>query len=382
MIEQNKICVYAICKNELKFVDAWIESMSEADYVVVLDTGSTDGTFEKLQNDPRITAVVQKVIDPWRFDVARNQSMSLIPQDTTVCVCTDLDELFEPGWAQTLRDNWDCDKHTQCLYKYAWSHDEYGNPTRIFTYDKIHSLRGWHWKFPVHEELDCDDTVDRLKVLDLFDNLYLHHYQDINKSRTSYLSLVELRKQENPEDFVTRTHVVHEYFYNGLYRKCIDEVDSVIETFRSDISTDIITSLLLFKGDSYVQLQEDQSAINTYQEAIYVNNTYVEPYIALAQVLVKYDKCNEIIEILNDCRKNAKQYFVWFRWAFANGDDTLYNILACAYACVGDYDNAFINISKAQHLSPDDETITSNYNFIVSHFYDNIWPLTNNSIVR
>ena len=29
--------------------------MSEADYIVVLDTGSTDGTYEKLQQDPRVT---------------------------------------------------------------------------------------------------------------------------------------------------------------------------------------------------------------------------------------------------------------------------------------------------------------------------------------
>ena len=27
----NKICVYAICKNEKQFVENWVESMSEAD---------------------------------------------------------------------------------------------------------------------------------------------------------------------------------------------------------------------------------------------------------------------------------------------------------------------------------------------------------------
>ena len=30
------ICVYAICKNEEKFVDRWMDSMSEADSIVVL----------------------------------------------------------------------------------------------------------------------------------------------------------------------------------------------------------------------------------------------------------------------------------------------------------------------------------------------------------
>lgn len=101
----QKICVYAICKNESKFVEKWLENMSEADYIVVLDTGSTDGTYEMLQEDPRVHLVKQEIITPWRFDVARNKSMELIPDDADVLVCTDLDEVFEPGWAQVLRDN-------------------------------------------------------------------------------------------------------------------------------------------------------------------------------------------------------------------------------------------------------------------------------------
>ena len=46
---KNKICVYTICKNEIKFIDRWFNSVKEADYICVLDTGSTDGSFEKLQ---------------------------------------------------------------------------------------------------------------------------------------------------------------------------------------------------------------------------------------------------------------------------------------------------------------------------------------------
>ena len=44
-----KIVVYAICKNEEKFVDRWMDSMLEADQVVVLDTGSTDGAAAHLR---------------------------------------------------------------------------------------------------------------------------------------------------------------------------------------------------------------------------------------------------------------------------------------------------------------------------------------------
>ncbi len=49
LLPKYKICVYAICKNEEKFVDRWMDSMSEADTVVVTDTGSADQTVKKLR---------------------------------------------------------------------------------------------------------------------------------------------------------------------------------------------------------------------------------------------------------------------------------------------------------------------------------------------
>ena len=72
-----KIVVYAICKNERSFADRWMASMSEADEVCVLDTGSTDGTPQRLEELGAKVSV--QVITPWRFDVARNQSLELVP---------------------------------------------------------------------------------------------------------------------------------------------------------------------------------------------------------------------------------------------------------------------------------------------------------------
>ena len=57
------ICVYAICKNEEQFVERWMKSMSEADLVVVMDTGSTDGTVEKLRGLG--ARVEQTIVNPW-----------------------------------------------------------------------------------------------------------------------------------------------------------------------------------------------------------------------------------------------------------------------------------------------------------------------------
>lgn len=95
-----KVCVYTICKNEEKFVDRWMDSMGEADLVVVLDTGSKDGTVERLR--ARGAQVTVERILPWRFDAARNRSLELVPEDVDLCVCTDLDEVFHPGWREAL----------------------------------------------------------------------------------------------------------------------------------------------------------------------------------------------------------------------------------------------------------------------------------------
>ena len=90
-----KVCVYAIAKNEEKFARRWLSSMSEADGVYVLDTGSSDETVRLLKEGGAI--VKQRIFEPFRFDDARNASLAMVPDDADVCVCTDIDEVFHRG---------------------------------------------------------------------------------------------------------------------------------------------------------------------------------------------------------------------------------------------------------------------------------------------
>jgi len=137
-MNKYKVCVYAICKNESKFIERWVKSMSEADAIYVLDTGSTDNSmelFKKLGVHAK-----SEVINPWRFDVARNKSLDMVPLDTDICVCTDLDEEFTPGWRAKLEAIWNENTH-KVKYNYNWSFDEYGNPATTFYIEKIHKKR-------------------------------------------------------------------------------------------------------------------------------------------------------------------------------------------------------------------------------------------------
>ena len=97
-----KVCVYAIAKNEEKFVRRWLDSMKEADGIYVLDTGSNDDTVRLLKEGGAV--VESEVFRPFRFDSARNASLKMVPEDADLCVCTDIDEVFAPGWRKGLED--------------------------------------------------------------------------------------------------------------------------------------------------------------------------------------------------------------------------------------------------------------------------------------
>ena len=200
-MKKYKVCVYAITKNEEKFVERWYESMKEADKIVVLDTGSTDNTvnlLKKLGVEVRI-----KKYESFRFDQARNDSLALVPEDYEICVCTDLDEVFEPGWKNKLITVWN-EEVNRVRYSYNWSFDEYGKPATTYLLNKIHKRDAFIWTHPVHEvlapikeekEIACDDII-------------LNHYPDRTKSRSNYLPLLELSVNEDPWDDRDRKSVV------------------------------------------------------------------------------------------------------------------------------------------------------------------------------
>lgn len=212
-----KIVVYAIAKNESSFVDRWMDSMSEADQVVVLDTGSDDGTAERLQ--ARGAQVTVERIVPWRFDQARNRSLELVPEDTDVCVCTDLDEVFHPGWRSALEGVWTPETR-QASYRYTWSFQPDGSEGVMFWQEKIHARRGFRWVHPVHEVLEWVGEGER-GPLALAQGVQLDHHPDPQKSRGQYLPLLELSVAEDPEDDRNLHYLGREYLYYGRWDDCI-----------------------------------------------------------------------------------------------------------------------------------------------------------------
>ena len=248
-IKRNlKIVVYAICRDEAKFAERWMASMKEADAVVVLDTGSRDGTAEKLRSlgamvetkryagwnsIPEYRRIAGEGKEtPWRFDCARNDSIDLalrLVPDADILVCTDLDEVLLTGWRAKMEEAWTeyARAHggvqpTTAQYEYVWNFNADGSDGTKFLYEKVHAANcGARWTHPVHEILAYGGAEKRMVRVE---GMRLEHHADPTKSRGSYLNLLELSVAEDPADDRNAHYLGREYMFRRRWDDAIKEL--------------------------------------------------------------------------------------------------------------------------------------------------------------
>lgn len=209
-----RVAIYACVKNENKDSQLyrWIESASEADYLLAVDTGSTDGTpgeiQQLLEGQYRDGGeVLYAAITPWRFDVAKNTALSLVPPLYDVCIQLDPDERLQPGWRGALEKAW-VPGTTRGIYNYVWNWNADGSRGLQFQWDKIHARNGYVWRFPTHEAL-YPYQIQEHKVT--IEGLEIHQFPG-PKNKSQDLGLLELAVQESP---CPRTlfYLAREYVY-------------------------------------------------------------------------------------------------------------------------------------------------------------------------
>lgn len=352
-----KICVYAICKNEEKFVERWFNSAKDADGIFVLDTGSTDNSVKKLKKLG--VKVKTKEIIPWRFDDARNESLKMIPNDYDLCVCLDLDEVLLPGWYENLKKIYSND-YTRVRYIYNWALDIDNKPVVWFYGDKIHRRKGFTWINPVHEVLKCDDDEKMLST----DKVIINHYPDSKKSRSSYLPLLELATKENPLNDRSMHYLGREYMF---YKRWNDAIDTLEKHLRLKSATwlDERCASMRFIARCYKNLNRIDEAImwadKAIKEAPYLRDGYME------KALITYDN-NDFINTEILCKKALKiniKTGTYINEIFTR-DLYIYDILSITCFYNKKYRLALIYINKALKLDPDNKRLIANKKIIQS----------------
>jgi tetratricopeptide (TPR) repeat protein len=216
-----RIAVYTIALNEGKFVNRWFESAKDADLLVIADTGSSDQTM-KFAKDLGIQVESIKV-DPWRFDVARNLNLQMIPEDFDICIQLDMDEVLPAGWRLVVEESFKNDNNWP-TYKHVTKRNPDGSAHTYQMYFKIHPRLGFTWKYPIHEVLTPEPGVvfSRNEIA-----LEVDHLQDPTKDRSSYLHLLETAVQENPSDWRMNHYLVREYWYLKEWDKILKGAHTV-----------------------------------------------------------------------------------------------------------------------------------------------------------
>lgn len=356
-MNKYKIGVYAICKNEENFVDRWIDSMKEADVIVVCDTGSTDNTIEKLKSRG---VVVQSIeVKPWRFDVARNLAMNLLPNDVDICVSTDLDEVLEPGWRDKIEKIW-TPKATRLRYSYTWNFNLDGSRGTSFIYEKIHKRYGFKWIKPVHEVLYYFGREPDVYVTD--ETIQLNHYPDPTKSRNQYLSLLELSVKEFPNDDKDILYLGREYLFHNMYDKSIETLKKYLQMPNATWSDERCASMR-FIARSYIKKGNTQESIKWLYRAIAEAPCLREPYVEMAQLaylqedwLTVYSMIEKALSIKNKPCSYLTEDFCW--------DYNIYDLGALSSYYLNLFDKSLEYATIAMELSPKDNRLVNNYMLI------------------
>jgi glycosyltransferase involved in cell wall biosynthesis len=356
-MSQYKICVYAICKNEEKFVSRWMDSMLEADLVVVTDTGSEDGTVEQLRK--RGAQVFVEAVIPWRFDVARNRSLAHVPEDVDICVCTDLDEVLEPGWRQCIERVW-TKQTTLGKYLYNWSLKEDGTPDVQFQYSKVHARHGFQWYYPVHEWLSYVGTLPEETVF--IEGMVLNHFPDNAKSRGSYLPLLELAAQEMPQDSRVTYYLGREYMYKEEWQSCIQTLKKHLSLPTSTWEEERCASMRWI-AKSYYQMKAYQEAYAWYYRAIAERPDMRDAYVEFAQMAYLLSDWYTVFYMVEEALKikeRSKEYInMGYAW-----DATPYDLGAIACFWHNMLDRALAYANTALAMSPQDERLQNNLRLI------------------
>jgi glycosyltransferase involved in cell wall biosynthesis len=266
-----KIAVYAISKNEAKFIRRCIESARDADAFVLLDTGSTDDTVALAKEAGAI--VLEGTVNPWRFDSARNLSSHCIPDDADVCVCIDIDEVLEPGWRAEIERLW---TPGTTRMRFLFDSGKHGT----FIKDKIHNRFGYRWQGICHEYLVPLEPQDE-RFVDS-EKLLMRHLPDDSKSRAQYLDLLRWGAEEEPGSARNAFYYARELVFYYRHLEAIRELERYLSLPSATWPAERALAMRLL-GQMHDQVCQSGRALAWYRRGAAESPERREPWVALAE---------------------------------------------------------------------------------------------------
>lgn len=357
-MSKYKVAVYAICKNEEKFVERWYHSICDADYIVVLDTGSEDHTLSKLKQYPIIVA--QEIITPFQFDKARNKALEMVPSDADICISIDLDEVLTPNWYNELINQWQLT--TSAAYcRFVWHFNTDGSEDGVFWPMRIHTRHNFIWTHAIHEILTY--TGNQPSSIIYLKNFQFNHHPDPSKPR-NYLKLLEETVKSSPNDARDLFYLGREYMYTGNWQSCIQTLSKYLMNPLS--WNEERSAALRFMAKSYLHLNQTSEAITRLEAAIIEAPWARESYIDLAYIYYAQSNWQKTAEYVHKALSITKPSETFINDGYA-WDATPYDLGCIAYFHLKNYALSLACAYKCLEFSPNEQRFVQNAKWIQNY---------------
>jgi glycosyltransferase involved in cell wall biosynthesis len=342
-----KICVNAIAKNEAQFVPRFCESAKDADLILIADTGSTYGLVEVARSHG---AVVHEIcVTPWRFDVARNTALALVPKDFDVVISLDIDEVLMPGWRAEIERVWKPET-TRLRYFFDWGCDI------KFKYEKIFARHGYRWHHPVHEYPVPDPRVK--EVWADTDMLLVKHLPDNTKSRGQYLELLKMSVEEDPACPRNAFYYARELTFYQKWGEAVVALLKYLDNPKANWINERAYAMRLL-GKSYAHLGCEDQALEWHKKAVQESPGTREPWVDLAQFYYGQRNWAECLACIESCLAIKDRELIYTCDPAVWGS-LPYDLGAIALWHLNEKEKAIVFTNKALEYDPESERLKAN----------------------
>ena len=259
------VSVAIICRNSSDVIERCLESVKDADEIVIVDTGSDDNTIELAKK------YTDKVFEYWgcneggkkdglfaNFADARNKALEYCSQ--THIFTIDSDEVLHPGGMDEMKKFRGVSLSVKCIS--GVTGEVHRQPRLYMKHPKI------FWQGAAHNYLNCSAGV--------YSEVTLTYYPNNQKKRDPDRTMRILQRwvKNNPKKCTRELYyLAKEYFKRGWWEKAIRSFQKYIpqSSFEAEKA-----DAFLFLARSHVALKNYKDATNACLSALNLNPEFEE----------------------------------------------------------------------------------------------------------
>jgi glycosyltransferase involved in cell wall biosynthesis len=270
-----KVTLYAICKNEEKNVEKFVNNSKHFQDVVVVDTGSTDNTIQLLKDAGIKVYEHPQSREEFNFSKARNQALSYVETDWALCLDfnEEIADFFPEGF-DVIAEEFTSFRHER-YDKVGDEEPTLGQSSHI----RFHRTKNYTWINAVHEtpifvpnenfleEVIVDTTVKIIKTI--------HNTVD---KQLFYLSICEREYELNSNNCYYLWFIFNHYFEVKNFEKALEFGQKYLNISKAYFDPTRI-DVFIMCSIVYIQNQNLQNASNyafhALSEAMNLGNNYI-----------------------------------------------------------------------------------------------------------